>query len=220
MRYLVFIPLSILLIGSASASSSLLVKNHSFEAQALGFGSFFYSPTPVTDWTSTGPGGPDRGVWHTTAPGKDGLNIAFAYANNSVAQQLVASLEANSTYTFRVLLGRPGDNTRATVELYAGGTVAGGMVTGGTLLKGQTFQVPFKSDLSMDEYSFQYSSPMTGSAISQPLAIRIAGTTVPGESYVSFDNVRLDVEAVPEPATLLVAGLGSLAVALRRRKKS
>jgi hypothetical protein len=54
--------------------------------------------------------------------------------------------------------------------------------------------------------------------IGQLLTIRFAGTTVSGESYVSFDNARLNAEVVPEPATLTVLALGALAAARRRRK--
>lgn len=202
-------------LSTASFATSITISNHSFEAQTLGSGSFFYSPTQITDWSSTATGGADRGVWNTGAAGKDGNNIAFAYANNAFAQQLTATVQADTVYTFQYLMGRSGGATRGTAELWAGGTLLNGVVTGGTLLAGQTLQI---NQSSMSELSLTYTSPTSGAVVGQLLTIRFAGSTIPGENYVSFDNARLSAEAVPEPATLTVLALGALAAARRRRK--
>lgn len=202
-------------LSAASYATSIAISNHSFEAQTLGGGSFFYSPTQITDWSSTATGAPDRGVWNTTADGKDGNNIAFAYANNAFAQQLTATVQADTVYTFQYLMGRSGSATRGTAELWAGGTLLNGVVTGGTLLAGQTLQI---NQSSMSEFSLTYTSPTSGAVVGQLLTIRFAGSTIPTENYVSFDNARLSAEAVPEPATLTVLALGALVAARRRRK--
>lgn len=206
---------ALILTSAASAyADPLFIENHSFENPTLGSGSFFYSPTLVPGWTATATGGPDRGVWNTSAAGKDGQNISFAYRNNALAQQLVYGLVGGGDYTLTWLMGRTGNATRGTVELWAGGTVANGVVTGGTLLASSTNQL---DQDPMTEYSLNYVAPTTGSIIGQTLAIRLVGTMVSGESYVSFDNIRL-AGPVPEPATIAALGLGFAGVMRRRRK--
>jgi hypothetical protein len=202
-------------LSTASFATSIAISNHSFEAQTLGSGSFFYSPTQITDWSSTATGGADRGVWNTSALGKDGDNIAFAYANNAFGQQLAATVQADTVYTLQYLMGRTGGGTRGTAELWAGGTLANGVVSGGTLLAAQTLQI---NQGSMSEFVLTYTSPTTGAVIGQLLTIRFAGSTISNEGYVSFDHARLSAEAVPEPATLTLLALGALAAARRRRK--
>jgi hypothetical protein len=212
MRGFVF-SLAVLSVAVASAQP-ISINNASFENQALTSGSFFYSPTQIDGWTSTATGGADRGVWNTSAPGKDGQNIAFAYGANALAQQLTATLQPNTVYTMDYLIGRTGSSITGTVELWAGGTVANGVVTGGTLLQTQTETLNTSSMLAR---TLTYTSPTSGSTIGQLLTIRLAGAPASGSTYVSFDHIRL--AAVPEPATLSVLALG-VAALVRRRKSA
>jgi len=167
-------------------------------------------------WSSTATGGGDRGIWNTTAPGKDGANIAFAYRDNAFAQQTTEILQANETYTLTYLQGRTGNATRGTAELWAGGTLANGVVTGGAMVIALTVQM---NQNEMTEYSFSYSPLASNPNLGGLITVRFAGTTETGESYVSFDNIRFESTAVPEPATMAVLGLAGLAVARRRRAR-
>lgn len=207
--------LTLVVMSVAVASAQpISINNASFENQPLSLGSFFYSPTPIDGWTSTATGGADRGVWNTSAPGKDGENIVFAYGANAIAQQLTATLQPNTIYNLDYLIGRTGGTITGTVELWAGGTVANGVVTGGTLLQSQAETL---NSSSMAARTLTYTSPTSGSTIGQLLTIRLAGAPATGSTYVSFDHIRLN--AVPEPATLSVLALG-VAALVRRRKSA
>ncbi|MBA4291446.1 hypothetical protein C0431_00575 [bacterium] len=204
------------LATSAAYAVDLNIVNHSFEDPALGSGSFFYSPTPVPGWTATATGGADRGIWNTAASGKDGLNIAFVYGVNAIAQDLTHAILADTTYTVTYLVGRPGGgNFNSNVELWAGGSVANGAVTGGTRIANQTVVVPGIGD--MIEHSFTFTSPNSGGVVGQNLALRFTGPDNSG-SYVSYDNFRISTEAVPEPASMTVLGLAAIAAYRKKRK--
>jgi len=209
----VFVLTSVVMSVALASAQPISISNPSFESQPLGPGSFFYSPTQIDGWTSTATGGADRGVWNTVAAGKDGENIFFAYGANAIAQQLTATLQPNTVYSMDYLIGRTGGLITGTVELWAGGTVANGVVTGGTLLQSQAETL---SSSSMSARTLTYTSPTSGSTIGQLLTIRLAGAPATGSTYVSFDHIRL--AAVPEPATLSVLALG--VAALMRRRKS
>lgn len=209
--------LSLAALSASAFANSIFIENHSFEDPTLSSGSFFYSPTPMPGWSSNGIGGADRGIWNTTAPGKDGANIAFAYRNSAFAQQLGEALQADTIYTLDYLLGRTNGLTTGSVELWAGGTVADGAVTGGTLLASRTEVL---SSGQMNEFSFSFDSTGAGPSIGQLLSIRMAGTTTLGQSYVSFDNARLTSSPVPEPGAMAAAAAGLGLLAARRRRKA
>lgn len=65
-------------------------------------------------------------------------------------------------------------------------------------------------------YSLLFSADDVPASIGNPIGIELQNVSAAvGGSWIGMDNVRLDV--VPEPATMLLLGLGSL-VSLRRRK--
>lgn len=207
----------IVALNSAAAFAlDLNIVNHSFEDPTLSSGSFFYSPTLVPGWTATALGGADRGIWNTSAPGKDGDNIAFVYGANAIAQDLTHAILADTTYTVSYVMGRPGTNgVIGNVELWAGGTVSNGAVSGGTLIAFQNINHGNNGG-NMLAYSFTYTSSTSSGAVGQNLSLRFTGPTNSG-TYLSYDNFRVSAEAVPEPATITILGLATLAVLRKKR---
>lgn len=215
------LPLALLFVVCAlpaSAQTLLPIDNASFEDPALGFGAFVYSGSgAIPGWTTTATGGADRGVWNTVASGKDAFQIAFIYGGNSFAQDLSHSLLADSVYTVDYLFGRPGTSgVSGRVELWAGGTVANGVVTGGTLLAWQG-QISTTSG-DMVAYSFNYQTPSSGAPVGENLSLRFAHSSPAPATFISYDNFQVSVAPIPEPASaaLAVGAIGLLG--LRRRR--
>lgn len=200
--------------GLASAAPINIV-NHSFEDPALGPGSFTYSAQGgVPGWTfNTRPGGSqDIGVWYTGAVNKVGNQIGFVYSGYSIAQALSHVVLPETTYTLDYLAGYTAGQSLI-VELFAGGTVASGAVTGGTLLATKTTTGPGSAVL--DAYQLTFTTGATGAGIGETLSIRVSTT---GSSYAGFDHFLLDATPVPEPATLSLVGLAAAALARRKRR--
>lgn len=215
------LPLALMAFGFAlplSAQTLLPIDNASFEDPVYGFGGFGYSNSgPVPGWTTTATGGPDRGVWNTTAGGKEAFQIAFVYGGNSFAQDLSHSILADSIYTVSYVFGRAGTaGIGGRVELWAGGTVANGVVTGGTLLASQT-QVSL-SGTDMNPFSFVYQTPASGAPVDENLSLRFTHTSAAG-TFVSFDNFQVSVAPIPEPASAALA-LGALGLFGFRRRRN
>jgi len=175
------------------------------------------------------------GSWNITTadfPGEapEGQNVGWAEGegyHGGFAQVLTdagAKLKAGWTYTLTVEVGN-GLTTDPfggyQVQLLAGGTphTPGdgtnytGAVTGGTLLAEDDNLLTIAAgtfETSTVTYTYD---PAHSDLLGEPLQIRLLAYTESDE--VEFDDVRLD--AIPEPATLALLGLGAL---MLKRKRS
>lgn len=212
MRYIA--SLAFVATGAIASANSLTILNPSFEAQTLAEDEFITAPDQITHWSSTAIGFPARGIWNSATIGKHQRNTAFVYTNNIIAQQLSATLLPNRTYTLTYLLGRTSGPAMGTVELWVGGTLANGVITGGRFL---AFQDIVLNTQRMNEYSMVYHSSSSSIYAGLPISIRLLTRST--NQYVNFDNIRLSVDSVPEPASMLALGAGAVAL-LRRRKRN
>lgn len=209
------------LSASSISAAPITVPNYSFEAQVLGSGAV--APGSPTDWLLSGGGGvyyPNGGNFISSGPlaaPADGNQYAYletATANpGTVTLTSAASLAtvvAGTTYTLTAAIGhrnfdaaggrRPDDYK---IELLVDGTP----VATNTLSDAHT-NIPSGTwvDLSTD-----FTAISSGGALTIRLTHSSDDATF---RQGAFDNIRLD--AVPEPTSLALLGLGGLIVARRR----
>jgi len=189
------------------------IVNGDFENPAVGFGVF--TSDGISGWTnssgSTGVWFPTLGYFGSAAP--SGNQIAYTNAT-SIAQQLVDVLEIGQT-TVTAFVGRRTDGYEGDLrlELWAGGTVASGLVTGGSMLASLTVLKDDQAAGSWVVKEFGYLATGSDPNVGQQLSIRIERLN---GSQIDLDIIQLNV--VPEPGTLLVLAGGMVALARRRRR--
>jgi hypothetical protein len=192
------------------------VVNGSFEEPPLANAGDF-NTAPISGWTAAGG---NLGVWrlphptYFTVPAPDGNQIG--YSNGVAIAQQLPDVLAPGLQIASVMAGRRDDTYAGSFdfEMWAGGTVANGVVTGGTLLDSAHFDHTLYSASTFHPLVLEYEADVEDPLLGQPLALRIVPT---GGIQMNFDRVTL-----PEPsgfaATLLPAVvLGHLA---RRRRGS
>lgn len=199
--------------ASLSISSVVLgaFENPSFEEPYLdNFWSF-----SMPGWTNLGGAGvfvlPLSGAYDSNAP--DGRQAGFTNGWG-VAQQSSYAIGVGVN-TLEIFAGRRADAEQGglILELWAGGTVANGDVSGGTLLGSTEFLYPSVSPGSWQNISVEYVADSSDSYLGELVTARI----LPTNGQPNFDHVRFSV-VVPEPMS--VALLALLApFALRRRRK-
>ena len=195
-------------VGTADAGL-LTIADPSFEGVALSPGAFTSGTYAANSWNSYA----NAGIFRTTAsqyPGgvPDGVNVAYSSSSAVIDQVLSATLAANTTYTLTVDVGSRLDaphNDGFTIELLAGGVLLSAASNSPTPANG-TFVV------ATDAYTTGASDPHLGQALEIKLLSAPTGQT-------SFDNVKLDATAVPEPGSLALAGLGAASTGLGRWRK-
>lgn len=208
---------------ATSTLASVTIENWDFEDPPLSLGAAVYSGTlpTVPGWSTTATGGADRGIWN--APNRFNMpndygQVAFIYDGNAFAQQLNLSVASGVDYTVSFLSGwatGQGAPTGGHAELWAGGTVANGVVTGGTMVASLDIDSVGWSGTAGQLVPLSYTWTGTAAHIGEVLTVRFSKST---SGYWSFDKVTMN--AVPEPMTLATLSMGALAMNARRRRKA
>lgn len=140
----------------------------------------------------------------------DGPAVAFFFnaAGAALSQTLTETLQLGREYTLTVAVGYR-DN-----QPFAGYSIA--LLAGGTTLANADSLLGVTKGTFTD-ISLTY-IPTGADPIGSPLGIRIGALN---RGAVDFDNVRLDVAAVPEPSTLaMFLGLGGMGLVAMIRRRS
>ncbi len=206
--------LAVALVATCFANAS--VVNGSFEDPVIATGT--YTTVSIPGW-SKGPTG-DFGVWNIPLAGffnaeaPDGTNIG--YMNGHFLAQQTDNVLAVGETTLTLMGGRRHDSFAGsfTARLIAGGTLADGVVTGGTLLSESTFSHIDHDPDSFSLVTVTYDALDGDASLGKLLTIQIERV---GGSQANFDDVRLHVDAVPEPGTMAALSLGLTALIRRRR---
>jgi hypothetical protein len=206
---------ALLTLASAPAvANPILITNSSFEDPATTRA----GTDSIPGWAESDASFYASGIWAPSAPSgdysaiPDGSQVAFI-TRGSISQTLAAPLTASIRYDLFVDVGRsaldPLPATLYSVQLYAGST----------LLAETTPTTPTAGSFALASLSYTASAgdPLLG----QLLAVRLVHATAPATSDVNFDNVRLEstvLPGIPEPSTLALFMLGSLALLVRARR--
>jgi len=215
---------------AAGGSLHAGIINGSFEIPDQGTG---FTQGVITGWT----GSPGQNYYFGVTgeaiipqPFPDGDQAGYVnnFANlggpgtpssHSIAQQLSDVLLPNTPYTLSAYFGWRTDNGESTggLELWAGGTVANGLVSGGVLLASTSVSLT-QGAWVLGTVGFTASNldPNLG----QQLSVRLVGT--PNGNYFAqtdFDDVQLTTPSVPDAAStlaLLAFSVFGLSVARHR----
>lgn len=211
-------------VSTQAQAGAIIVNNFSFEDDVAPVGGIV--TTPPSSWVPFNQaGGQDIGSQNATsgmfsvnnplaAPAEGNqftyINMFDPNVTGGLYQDLGALLP-NTLYTLTVAIGSRGDriNSPGIISLINGFDFSG-------IVLAQGGGIPSLQN-SWQDYTITFT---TGAIVSDNLIISLGvlgnGTTIQAD----FDNVRLDATAVPEPSTLALGLLGSLAMLhLARRRK-
>ena len=207
----------VLAIAGMAQATAITVPNYSFEVpDVTGDNKAAPGGTNITSWSSSTNASSTAhiGCWDTAISGVTGSQMAMTYisgADNGLWIKLTSALLAQSVsgyeYTASADLVNAASSWQpsdATVQLWVGGSNVAESSVGG-------------SDLSFTTYSTpNYTATASGQDIFiQILIVGAGGSSNPNKC--GMDNVQLDY--VPEPASLGLLGLGALGVLLRKRRR-
>jgi PEP-CTERM motif len=200
-----FKSLSVALVLTSASSHAAVVLNPSFESNLVGDNNF---QGIIPSWTIVGGAGTQDFPASQTPQTTFGLQHAYVGLGESINQDTSVTIIGGQTYTLTVNVGQVSAFTgsTATIRLY-GNTIS-------NVIAEFTGIAPGAGAYLLDQ-TFTYTSLASGDPFAgQTVGIALLGTA---GTQVIFDNVRFDVGAVPEPSSLLLGGLGALALLRRRR---
>jgi len=209
--------------AAAPAAAQNLVSNPSFESPVLTPGNTTLDTIP--NWTGPLSGGFGHGVSYEAAVLMTPNGNQWAFTNNqpgfgSIAQQTATTVVVGTTYTLTAEVGRRTDTAQSTtaIQIWAGGTVANGVVTGGTMVASQPV-VQSSGAFVSGTTSWVGAAPQAG----QLLTVRLVTSAAAGQ--VAWDNVSLTAFVPPVPTlsewAMILVGLmlaGTAVVLVQRRK--
>lgn len=198
-------------LGAVAAGAA--VVNGSFEEPALANAGDF-NTAPIPGWTASGG---SLGVWrlpHPTyfaAAAPDGDQIG--YSNGAAIAQQLPDVLAPGLQIASVMAGRRDDVYAGSFDfqLWAGGTVANGVVTGGTLLDDAHFDHTLHPASTFHPLVLSYEAAVDDPLLGEPLALRIVPS---GGAQMNFDRV-----ALPEPSRFVATALPALVLGLLARRR-
>ena len=195
-------------------ATSIAIVNPSFEADIQGYGGYSY--LFISGWGGNGTNGtwyPSTTYYPSGVP--DGVNIAY---NNfgTLSQTLTTLLADSTTYTLGVWIGLRGDyaawgSHNYVIELLAGSTV---------IATAANPVIPGVGQFGLA--TLTYTSALIDPYAGQALGIALINYG----PQMNYDNVTLNASpsnaspSVPEPATLVLVGLGFAALGLASCRKT
>ena len=220
------------IVGQNAMAATIVIKNASFEDQALPDGGFINGFGPK-DWSGglASPTGPLNPLSSTFASIPDGENIMFSATGTLGSvyqgvnyQQISESLAANTLYTLLVDVGHALDADMADFVI----EFTDGFGEDSTVFASQTLARDSIAAGSFKTVSLTFDSVLERNS---PFGIRFRTFYDPAQGndqrLTFFDNVRLDASpisagAVPEPATwtMMIGGFGLVGSGMRRRRQA
>jgi HpiC1 cyclase len=166
------------------------------------------SPVGVQDVSANG---------FTAGANPDGTQDGYVNVGAWMGSGALTTIAANTTYTLTVAEGNRGGGFAQT----GGFTIA--LAYGPSIGTGATNSANWTSSLHVTyanspavgtfaDFQTSFTTGTSDATIGQSLFVLLGSDVTAGNNPIDYDDVRLTAAAVPEPATVSLAGLGCLAL--------